>query len=189
MDFWRNKERIMGIYKKLHASLIRNKPNIMQEYSNWLRSHKNNSISERINSYSYLLSLLRKEKKAAKIKQGEYSDDLRITKEKLLSKLMKYDVISFDLFGVLVFRCVEDAEKLYDLIAFQKDDEIFSICRYEAEKYIVSTKNHYNIYDIYDEIKRRGQVSKVELQYEFNAELLLCAPNPYMYYVYEHLKK
>ena len=37
----------MGIYKKLHASLVRNKPNIMQEYSNWLRHHKNNSISDK----------------------------------------------------------------------------------------------------------------------------------------------
>lgn len=179
----------MGIYKKLHASLVRNKPNIMQEYSNWLRHHKNNSISERIRSYLYLLNLLRKEKKATKIKQGEYSDNLRIPKEKLLSKLMKYDVISFDLFDALVFRSVDDKEKLYNLIALQKEDDIFSISRYEAEKYIASTQPHYNIYDIYDEIKRRGQVSKVELQDEFNVELSLCEPNPYMYYIYEELKK
>ena len=102
-------------------------------------------------------------------------------------ELLKYDVISFDIFDTLILRCIEKPEDLFVMV--EKENRIFDFAtlRKRAESLVRTNlestigSRDATIYEIYDYIQREtGIDSQSLIQQEFEMEKKVCFANPYM---------
>lgn len=100
---------------------------------------------------------------------------------KLLKYLLKFDVISFDIFDTTIFRVCQDPKNVFDYIGKQAEIADFTSLRIRAQKeaskkYGVST----NLYTIYQELQVICGFSKEKVDYlrqlEVDAESSFCRP-------------
>lgn len=114
-------------------------------------------------------------------------------KEELKQLILEHDVISFDMFDTLVFRLLNNAESLFDIIGYKYDIEGFRKIRHDKQSEIsriVFEKNgfpHADFDEIYDYIEKTTSIKNINLikNYELELELKLNYQNPEMYELYK----
>ena len=115
----------------------------------------------------------------------EYSSDDRVSVQELYEKVKEYDYVSFDIFDTLIFRNVVNPTDVFMQIELGEDLYDFYNVRIGAEaiarKKVVKSNMEINIFDIYDFISGKYNISKDEMiEMEFKYELMSCHANPYM---------
>lgn len=171
-----------GLYYKLSDKKENNEKEI--------QAHQNSAINKKVSSVS---------KKPIK-RQNNDILPFSVKKKRLepfffAKNLLKYDVISFDVFDTLLFRPFHDPKDVFILIAEKVNMLDFVEIRIEAEKKAREKKlamygNHeITLNDIYEEIERKTGLNKEEgIKIEEEIELSLVYPNEYMKCVYDILK-
>lgn len=109
--------------------------------------------------------------------------------------LLKYDVISFDIFDTLILRPFAKPTDLFMIVGNKLNIMNFTRIRIDAEKiardeaYILNGNYEVSIYDIYQKVSQRtGLDVKKGVEAEFEAEIEFCFANPYMMRVFKLLK-
>lgn len=114
----------------------------------------------------------------------------------LAKGMMPYPVISFDIFDTLIFRPFSNPSDLFILVGEQLDIMDFCQIRIQAEQQ--ARNEHYQqrgnkevtLLDIYQRVSRETGIDPHEgARTEFETELALCRPNPYMQTVYRLLEE
>jgi len=118
----------------------------------------------------------------------------RALPQHLAVSLMKYDIVSFDIFDTLLLRPFADPSSVFTLVGQKLDIINFPHIRKSAEQDV--RKRHLALYgtrevtirNIYKEINLRTGVDiELGVKTEFSIEKDLCFANPYMKRVYEIL--
>jgi len=111
-------------------------------------------------------------------------------------ELLKYEVISFDIFDTLVYRALRKPEDVFVLVGEKLNMIDFSEIRKQAEKKIRNKNqaeygNHeVTLEEIYCEIeKQTGLDSVLGMETELEIEYDLIYPNPYMKRVFDILRE
>jgi FMN phosphatase YigB (HAD superfamily) len=145
-------------------------------------------------------------KKTAKIYSAEKSNDsnnepllLSLAYERpaphlFVMNLLKYSVISFDIFDTLIFRPLASPIDVFKLVGYRLGIADFLNIRLLADKRAkernkaIFGNEHINIFDIYEQVEL---LTGIDREYganlEFEIELDLCFANPYMKRVYDLL--
>lgn len=117
----------------------------------------------------------------------------RKSPKKLAEELLKYDVISFDVFDTCVFRPFAKPIDIFYLLEAQNGVINFSELRQKAEAVARQKTSKPNfeidIYDIYEEISRSCFLQKEYAEKEIALEKEICYANPYILEVFNLLKK
>ncbi|MGL6197860.1 MAG: HAD-IA family hydrolase [Lachnospiraceae bacterium] len=116
----------------------------------------------------------------------------RMSKEKLIEILNKYDTISFDVFDTLVFRYIDDPKDLFWLVGNDLHIPNFKKVRSDIEKKLrqFSPCHEVTLNDIYEVISERFGIVKEEgIKLELDYEQRLCFANTYMLGIYNELKQ
>ncbi len=110
----------------------------------------------------------------------------------LVRSLMKYDVISFDIFDTLIFRPLDRPDSVFILLGQELDMLDFITIRNNAECEVREEKlareghRELTITEIYNRIEEiTGLDSAKGVQAELTMEKNLCYANPYMKYVFD----
>ena len=205
----------MGKLKdKLYYLLVEKNPNIRKEYQNYVNTHQAEHQKKRKKSWKILLKLnwhyriLRKKKKmmpvppAPSAPKGRlpYLDGAESTQVRTIEaihfakNLLKYDLISFDIFDTLVLRPFSKPTDLFLVLENRLGILNFSNIRIEAEQSaraeaVQKNGNHeVTIYDIYKYVNRRtGLDIDKGVAAELQAEMDFCFANPYMKRVFNIL--
>lgn len=109
--------------------------------------------------------------------------------------MLEYDVISFDVFGTLLFRPFAQPHHLFMILGEKLNCVDFMSIRMDAEKdarnqaEVRKGNKQVTLYDIYELVGLRTGIDKeIGAQLEFQTELEFCFANPYMKDVFEILK-
>lgn len=207
--FWKVKD-------KLYYYLVDKNWGVGPEYHRYVDTHQEEHLNSRWKSWWLLLRLnwhyriLRKTEPLLKNKKNHPKNKLKIPsikrpessyskrKEAFLvaKELLKYDVISFDIFDTLIIRSIDKPTDLFILL--EKEHKIFNFAklRKDAEEYTRADKaekcgtRDVNIYDIYNYIeKESGLNSYYGIKKEFEFECNVCFANKYMQDIYNILKE
>lgn len=113
----------------------------------------------------------------------------------LAANLMKFDVISFDIFDTMIFRPFQEPADIFMLVGERLNIVNFTYIRKNAEKKARERKfasygtREITVYDIYEEIfYRTGLDINKGVETEFEIELELCIENPYIKRIFDILK-
>ena len=121
-----------------------------------------------------------------------------LTVEKCIAELMKYDVVSFDIFDTLIFRTVDTPIDVFYLIGEKLGIQNFRGIRvwaeFDARMKHKERSGHTEItlQDIWENlIEDVGSVCSVEdgMQLEIDTEFNVCYANPFMLKVWQELLK
>lgn len=120
----------------------------------------------------------------------------RVSPLVLAQQLMKYDVISFDIFDTLLLRPFDDPTSLFLLLSAKNKIMDFRNIRIDAErearqKNLAKYKSsEINIIDIYKIIKvKTGLDIEIGIKNEMETEMEMCFANPYIMRVFKVLKE
>lgn len=113
----------------------------------------------------------------------------------LAKELLKYDVISFDIFDTLIVRPFSNPRHLFMMLDAEFDMLGFSSIRQKAEITVremaekIKGNREVTIDDIYEEIERRTGIDKKSgKETELRLEYEMCSANPYMLRLFNLLK-
>lgn len=110
-----------------------------------------------------------------------------------IDSLMKYDIISFDIFDTLVLRNVQNPTDVFRIMGCILKIEKFCQLRIKAENEARrdGAAQKVNIYDIYDVLGKYIMINNRDymVNLEMEIEKKVCVANPYMKEVYEQLQK
>lgn len=125
----------------------------------------------------------------ASIKNGK-----RLKMSVLISRLMNYDVISFDIFDTLILRNVSDPMDIFSFLATKYSLLDFGKIRVNVERKLrLKKKEKYdnyevNINEIYEEIYKLTSIDPKEgIKNELDEEKNFCYANPYMKTIFDTL--
>lgn len=114
----------------------------------------------------------------------------------IIKDLLKYDVVSFDIFDTLVLRPFAKPADLFMIVGKRLNRTEFYRIRTDAEKRAREQaraekgNTEVTIYDIYDIIQERTGIPRdLGVQTEVEAELQYCFANPYMRRIYRLLQE
>ena len=117
----------------------------------------------------------------------------RKSPKKLAEELLKYDVISFDVFDTCIFRPFAKPADIFYLLEAQNGVINFSELRQKAEAMARQKTSKPNfeidIYDIYEEVSRSCFLQKEYAEKEIALEKEICYANPYILEIFNLLKK
>lgn len=126
---------------------------------------------------------------------SESSINKRINAIVFAKSLVKYDVISFDVFDTLIFRPFQKPSDLFMLVGQKLHIMDYCNIRMDAEEaarkknFLLRGNREVTIDEIYQIVSEQTGISKNEgIRTEFEIELDLCYVNPYMHRVFELLK-
>lgn len=175
----------MNIYLKVKDYIMLKYPDVITEYNEWLIANGNNTLFRRCKAYFYLLGLLMGGKYVkGRIKKSEYEDCRRLDVKKMVTEIMKYDVVSFDVFDTLILRNVEKYFDIFRITGTKIKMAGFSEIREKAE-YNLSLEGTYTIFDIYRELSKRYGIGLEGIDREIDVELACCQANPYIMQIYQ----
>lgn len=108
--------------------------------------------------------------------------------DSLIKKFMAYDVICFDVFDTLIFRCVDEPQSVFELMGRIYGLPEFKKKRMEALKKarINQAKQDVTLEEIYIELKRIYG-SMVSAENEIQTEMLVIYANPYFQEIVDKL--
>ncbi len=119
----------------------------------------------------------------------------RIPVQYLSRRLLKYDVVSFDIFDTLIFRSFSTPKDILTLLGEKHNIFKFYTIRRECEFRVRERKKKQSLIsevtfeEIYEEIEKYTGLDKnIGMQAEIDLELELIKPNPYMLEVFNILK-
>lgn len=128
-------------------------------------------------------------------KSSESIEHKREAAIRLAKRLMRYDVVSFDIFDTMILRPFSVPSDLFMLVGQELGIMDFSEIRINAEeqarkeKKVKYNNNEVTIHDIYQIIeKETGVKCEIGIKTEFSVEMELCFANPYIKRVYKLLK-
>lgn len=125
-----------------------------------------------LNTYRKLPLGFRKKVKNL-LKHDEATEELS-SREKVLKKLKKYDVVSFDIFDTLVTRCVYEPDDVFKILNdYLHDPDFFEkrkIAEQNAREYL---KHDVNLDEIYLQYSKNNNLSLSETNKIKNAEISL----------------
>lgn len=127
-------------------------------------------------------------------RQSESSISYKISPMEFAGRLSDFDVISFDVFGTLIFRPFSDPYDLFLLLEKEFLYPDFSDIRQKAEKiarekkYCRECRQEVNLKEIYDVLKTDLD-KRIIMARELELERQLCFGNPYMQIVTSLLAK
>lgn len=145
-------------------------------------------LKNKINKMRHLfLSSELYEEKAVPVDVGESQLVNRQNWQQLYQKCMSYDIISFDVFDTLIFRCFSSPADVFYLIGVKLSYPGFRKIRMEAEqkaREIAYKKNktfEVTLEEIWKEVERESGIPSDEgIITELECELQCCTANPYM---------
>lgn len=130
-----------------------------------------------------------------------YADGAESTKGKrqdpyhFAAGLMKYDVISFDIFDTLILRKLDNPDDLFMLVGEKLNIFNFYGIRKKSELEVRQSKRNYyhnnevTLNEIYKRVAYYTDIDPIKgAELEFSLELDMCFANPYMYEVFQILK-
>lgn len=111
-----------------------------------------------------------------------------------VKQVLRYDIVSFDVFDTLIFRPVLPKD-IFKILEHQNGIQHFALLREQTEE-ILRTKKYENccsreitLAEIYSEIERKtGLLANEGLKAEIELEKELCYANPYMQKVFNMLR-
>ncbi len=116
--------------------------------------------------------------------------------EVFAQKLMKYDVISFDVFDTLILRSISNPTDVFFFVGMKLQYPDFKRIRIEAEqkarqiKYNKKGTWEISLEEIWDVIENETGISKqTGIKTELEYEKIFCKANPYMLKVIKELQK
>lgn len=119
----------------------------------------------------------------------------RTPPHQLAKGLLKYDVISFDIFDTLILRALEEPKDVFVLVGERLNCIDFASIRYKAEveareiNFIKKGTREVTIEDIYTCVEKKTGISKeIGIETEINVEKDICVANPYMKCVFNILQ-
>lgn len=134
--------------------------------------------------------------KKAKIQEAESEVVNRETPEKLAERLLKADVISFDIFDTLIFRPVCAPTDLFffmgEKLKFMDFERIRREMEFKARQKAHKRNGSYEVTleEIYEELEKWTGISKeVGMEVEIETELEFCFANPYLLKVFQILNE
>lgn len=134
------------------------------------------------------------EKKKLRTDVSESAGCRRQSIQKLIEELLKYEVISFDLFDTLVFRPFSEPADVFYLSGEKMGILDFKRIRMEqeylkrCEQFSASGSYEITLSDIFNRMEREtGLSAKEGIKAEWQTEVSLCYANPYMQQVYQNL--
>lgn len=179
----------MSIYKRIFSNEM-----LLKDYRLYLLLNKKTILRFFVLAFLILYHCVLKRKKLLFYPECcESSIFKRDSVDSLVSKLNKYDVISFDIFDTLIFRPFEKPTDCFYLLEAQNRLLWFPNYRRKAEKCArkKTPKNNgeIDIYDIYEELKNYYGLEDIKAMVtaELDLEYSICYPNPYMLEVYKRL--
>lgn len=110
-----------------------------------------------------------------------------------IDKLMKYDVIAFDMFHILILRRIIDDSDIYHLIGMKLGINSFREIRKNAEieakrRFGIADSNDINMIEIYRVLHEWYDIDVEEsMKVELGVEKAICVANPYWYCIFDEL--
>lgn len=216
---------LAGLKRKVYAHLVDNHTYISRDYMRYLDRHQayGNYLGKakeiaRLN-WKYRVCRRGMEQKLSDFTMPEGNRTVRPSVNALAAQLMKYDVISFDVFDTLLFRAVERPADVFRLLEAEWEIMGFAKMREEAEQRARKGRIEVTIDEIYQILsqelclemgegeKNAGIEQKIGhpggkmsgqpgdggknagIERELRMEEKVCYANPYMYAVFQKLKK
>lgn len=137
------------------------------------------------NDYSLKCGYTETEKNYREHFTPESSSVSCLTKSQMIKELLKYDVISFDVFDTLIFRYLEDPTDVFSIVGSKLGILNFKQLRIQAEKE-AREKTHkqnqeINIFDIYQVLSQYITIDvKIAIDVEIETEKEFLFANSYM---------
>lgn len=177
----------MSIYKRLKNHVIEKHPDAVARYASYINSIDYITPRERLIGYLYFIKLLINGNRIKKIRLGEFEDTKREDINQLIARLLRYDVVSFDIFDTLILREVERPIDIFRLVGMRQHIIGFSQIRQDAEQYcLYKYANKYTIVDIYNTLSEMNGINAQQcLEEEMNMEMQLTVANPYIKKIYD----
>ncbi len=199
----------MGIKRKAKRVLIGRNYYIKRDYNEYLKLNPNKmkklvnivnlNLYYRVffkNKYKLPVEHSNQPGNRGRINKLDAISRRRIKAEGVAKNLLKYDVISFDIFDTLIFRPFSNPRNMASIIGQDIDTMFFNETRFNAEMRAREKATEQwgvreaNIYEIYEEFcKMNGKKNSKELaEKEFEFELDFCYQNTYMKKIWDILK-
>lgn len=122
------------------------------------------------------------------LKFPEYLFCSQMSLQKLKDSLLRYDVISFDIFDTLIFRAVERPDNVFEILEAENGILGFAKARRDAERMARSQKDEVSLRDIYKILSVKfGLEIDSGVSKELETEMKICFANPYMKELYDWL--
>lgn len=143
-------------------------------------------------SLSYLNQICEANKEHSQLIYPEYLKSELIKPEKIVKKLKRYDVVSFDIFDTLIFRCWYGPSDIFEVMGILLKIPNFKEIRKNAEKIARKNIQHpiheVKAEDIYKMVEVMCGVNwKTALELEFELQKKYTFANPYMKKVFDLL--
>ena len=203
---------LMSLKDRLYYFLVEKNPFIREEYQEYVNEHQDEHQTNRGKHWQLLLKLnwhyrvLRKTSPLLPAPESAANENLpflegseseafqRIPSVHLAKDLLKYDVISFDIFDTLILRPFSAPVDLFLIIGERLGVLDFKKIRVDAEKdaraEMQSLHGHteITIYDIYKRISKKTGIDVDKgVETELRAERDHCFSNPYMKQIFNIL--
>lgn len=194
---------------KLYNSLVNKQPGISQRYH---KAHDKAKGLKKPLSWLYLLGLnfafyvlqfkwLGRKKELETYEQKKlnlFCPESQLFRRKpsseMAEKLMKYDVISFDIFDTMIFRPFSEPTDLFYIMGQEINYMDFKRIRVEAEikarekKFEKEGSYEVSILEIWEQLEAMTGIDKTAgAAFEIQTEFKFCYANPYVKEIYEYL--
>lgn len=199
---------IKKIKDKLYTFLVLKNSAIASEYQVYIMADLERHEKHKLRSWLHLINLnikyrifrskssLSNKTKKPYSEGSESSVSSRTIPIHFAMQLMKYDIISFDVFDTLILRSLSIPSEVFRLIAEEESLLNFQILRRRAEiraREIFEEQSgtrEINITHIYKELNKKvGIEIEKGINKEFKIEKKVCYANPYMLDVFRLLKE
>jgi len=196
---------IKKIKDKLYHVLVEKNFSIKYYHQKWVSEDKRANKYSIVKSVLYLIILMlavhilrlkKYRQSGGKPFFGGSESELsyKYTPQEYAEILLKYDVISFDIFDTLVFRPFQNSTDLFYIVGQKLEYIDFANIRIQAEQTVRTRmrenkkSEEINIYDIYEYLEKYcGINAKDGVSAEYETELELIYANPFMKQVYDIL--
>ena len=173
----------------LRYYLLERDESIKEQYLEYLKEHNVSGLNGKIRKGMKLLQLNAGMKNK---KIYEEKPCFSIPVDELVERLKSYDVVSFDVFDTLIFRYLQKPSDVFILMEAKYHFYNFSEIRIRAEKKARESANNaeITIEDIYNTFQKESSIIPEEwIKKEIETEKEVCFANPYMFKVFQELKK
>ena len=181
--------------RKVYAHLVDNHAYVSRDYMRYLDRHPvyGNYFGKakeivRLN-WKYRVCRCGMQEKLSDFIMPEAEKTVLSDADTFAEQLMKYDVISFDVFDTLLFRAVERPVDVFRLLEAEWEIMGFAKLREEAEHRARIGKTEVTVEEIYEILSKELCLDQEEaIEKELRMEEKVCYANPYLYQVFGKLR-
>lgn len=201
------KKFLKRVKDKIYHFLVSRNEGVRTEYTAYVNANRHKHKSQRLQHWLVLIeltwhyrvmhhswTLFPKSMTTAEDPLRYYNFVVpRESPDALLSSLLKYDVISFDIFDTAVFRKVEDPIDVFQIMAMEMGHNDFRNVRKKAEQYARNLKfktcghKEVTLDEIYQVLTSDYGIDPKWMDREIELEYDLNVRNPYIYQIFNKL--